>query len=134
MHHCFSYIFAHRMILRYILSIIVFLVTFFAVEDSQPDCESASVASGHFLYEVSIEEVATQTAVGCESLPHLDGVRRFHRSHTPRILSEGNSLAKVNIHSGVCQCGQYPMNNIHFSGADDIGKVDSYIFWRNLRI
>lgn len=134
MQPCFSYIFVPRMILRYIISIIVVLVTFFAAQERLPEYEFASVASGRFLSEVSIEEVATLAVVGCESLPLLDGMRRFHRNHPSRILSSGNSLVKVNIHLGVWPYVQYLMNAIYLSETFGTGKVDSYIFWRNLRI
>lgn len=134
MHLCFSYIFALRMILRFIISSIVVLVTFFVVEERLSDCEFASVVCGQLPCEASIEEVVTLTVVGSESLPHLDGMRRFHRNHSIRIGSGGNTLAKVNIHLGVCPSGRCLNNNIHLSDAAGIGKVDSYIFWRNLRI
>ena len=130
----FSYNFAPKMMLRFIISLTIVLTALFSVEEECVADATVSATSGHILYDALNEETVQCTA-DSDSLPlHLDGLRRLQRTHSSRVPSGGNPFFKVNVFSDALPDSWHLMDRVYLYGAVRAGKVDFYIYWRNLRI
>ncbi len=122
------------MMLRFIISLTIVLTALFSVEEECAADATVSVTSGQILCD-ALKEGAVQCTAGCGSLPlRLDGLRRLQRTHSSRIPSGGNSFFKVNVFSDALPGSWHLMDRVYLYGAVGAGKVDFYIYWRNLRI
>lgn len=122
------------MMLRFIILLTIALTALFSVEEEYAEDATVSAASGHIHYD-ALNEETVQCMAGSGSLPlRLDGLRRLQRTHSSRIPSGGNSFFKVNVFSDALPDGWHLMDRVYLYGAVGAGKVDFYIYWRNLRI
>lgn len=81
------------------------------------------------------DEETVQCMAGSGSLPlRLGGLRRLQRTHSSRVPSGGNPFLKVNVFSDALPDSWHLMDRVYLYGAVRAGKVDFYIYWRNLRI
>ena len=130
----FSYNFASRMMLRFIILLTIALTALFSVEEEYAEDATVSAASGHILYD-ALNEETVQCMAGSGSLPlRLDVLRRLQRAHSYRVPSGRHPFFKVNVFSDVLPDGWHLMDRVYLYGAVCAGKVDFYIYWRNLRI
>lgn len=122
------------MMLRFIISLTIALTALFSVEEEYAEDATVSATSGHMFYDAQDEETV-QCMAGSGSLPlRLDGLRRLQRTHSSRVPSGGNSFFKVNVFSDALPDSWHLMDRVYLYGAVCAGKVDFYIYWRNLRI
>lgn len=122
------------MMLRFIISLTIVLTALFSVEEECAADATVSAASGQILCD-ALKEGAVQRMAGSVSLPqHLDGLRRLQRTHSYRVPSGRNPFFKVNVFSDALPDGWHLMDRVYLYGAVCAGKVDFYIYWRNLRI